>query len=54
FILFAIIVVLTLAQRIILRDSSDKERLDRPLAALLRADRSSADRGSTATRGSTK
>ncbi|MCU1507536.1 MAG: sugar transporter permease [Microbacteriaceae bacterium] len=53
FILFAIIVVLTLAQRIILRDSSDKERVDRPLAALLRADRGGADRGSTATKGST-
>ena len=37
FILFAIIVSLTLLQRIILRDR-DRERLDRPLAKLLRAD----------------
>jgi multiple sugar transport system permease protein len=38
FILFAIIVVLTALQRIILRDRSNKERLDKPLARLLRDD----------------
>ncbi|MES2093181.1 MAG: sugar ABC transporter permease [Actinomycetota bacterium] len=38
FILFAIIVSLTLLQRIILRDR-DRERLDRPLARLLLADK---------------
>lgn len=35
FILFAIIVVLTLLQRLILRDRSDRERLDRSMAKLL-------------------
>jgi multiple sugar transport system permease protein len=35
FILFAIIVVLTLLQRIILRDRSDRERLDKPMTRLL-------------------
>jgi multiple sugar transport system permease protein len=36
FILFAIIVVLTVLQRIILRDRGNKERLDKPMARLLR------------------
>jgi multiple sugar transport system permease protein len=36
FILFAIIVVLTLLQRILLRDRGNRERLDRPMARLLR------------------
>jgi multiple sugar transport system permease protein len=38
FILFAIIVVLTLVQRLVLRDRSNKERLDKPMARLLRKD----------------
>jgi multiple sugar transport system permease protein len=38
FILFAIIVVLTLLQRIILRDRSNREHLDRSMAKLLRAE----------------
>ena len=45
FILFAIIVVLTLLQRVILRDRSTKERLDRALAKLMLANQGTTGSG---------
>lgn len=45
FILFAIIVVLTLLQRVILRDRSNKERLDRALAKLMLANQGTTGSG---------
>ena len=43
FILFAIIVTLTLLQRLVLRDR-DKERLDRPMSRLLAREKTAAEK----------